>query len=55
MLIALQQHIKALAFDLDGAAHFLGASLDHAAALLGGWVSRFRLRDLLSSHDRWHG
>jgi hypothetical protein len=55
VLIALQQHIKAMALDLEGAAHVLGASLDHAAALLGGRVSRFRLRDLLSSHDRWHG
>ena len=46
VLIALQQRIKAL--DLDGAAHVLGASLDHAAALLGGQVSSFQLRDLLS-------
>lgn len=48
VLIALQQHLKALALDLDGAAHVLGASLDHAAALLGGRVGCFQLRDLLS-------
>ena len=48
MLIALQQHIKAMALDLEGAAHVLGASLDHAAALLGGRVCRFQLRDLLN-------
>ena len=48
VLSALQQHIKALALDLEGAAHFLGVSLDRAAALLGGRVSRFQLRDLLS-------
>ena len=47
VLSALQQHIKALALDLEGAAHVLGASPDHAAALLGGRVSCFQLRDLL--------
>ena len=48
VLIALQHRIEALALDLDGAAHVLGASPDHAAALLGGRVSCFQLRDLLS-------
>ncbi|WP_310463004.1 hypothetical protein [Sphaerotilus sp.] len=48
VLIALQHRIKALALDLDGAAHVLGVSLDRAAALLGGRVSRLQLRDLLS-------
>jgi hypothetical protein len=40
------------ALDLDGAAHVLGASLDHAAALLGGRISRFQLRDLQGMR-RW--
>jgi len=48
VLIALQQRIEALALDLDGAAHVLGASPDRVAALLDDRVSRFQLRDLLS-------
>ena len=48
VLIALQQRIEALALDLDGAAHVLGASPDRVAALLDDRVSRFQLRDLLT-------
>ncbi len=48
VLIALQQRIEALALDLDGAAHVLGASPDRVAALLDDRVSRFQLRDLLN-------